>query len=250
MDKAEQLFTEIFWRTCKRYTDIEVLRYRIKQNLPITQASIEDEARRFAYSLAFDTKYKDIIVDQKTFLKVLGGLTGISKKLITKNLNSYQASIDASSIILAHSALDCAAIDYCRVVKLIAPTDWERFIQNRKTPLSDLKQFIYEEILNEKLEKYLEELDHQSLLKKIDKLFQLCQPNSDFSPIFNYTFDRDKLEKIDEIRNDIVHGKGLLSPLTTCDEDIIYLRDTSIFVMALVNIKYDLKINPAYLKNV
>ncbi len=71
--------------------------------------------------------------DKKGFLESLGGIPGgipsAVKQLTNIKLNSYKASIDASSIVLAHSILDSAAFDYLRVIQLVAPLeDWATFI--------------------------------------------------------------------------------------------------------------------------
>ena len=87
-------------------------------------------------------------------------------------------------------------------------------------------------------------MERRSLLEKIDKLFQICQPPSQYSPIKNHSYDREKIEILDGLRHEIVHGNGLESILPSCDEDIKYMVDTANFLMALVHEKYKVKINP------
>ena len=50
-----------------------------------------------------------------------------------------QIGVDAASIVFAHSVLDAAALDYCRVTALVAPGDWESVIDQRQVKLSDLR---------------------------------------------------------------------------------------------------------------
>jgi len=90
-------------------------------------------------------------------------------------------------------------------------------------------------------------LERESLLSKIDKLFQICKPPAKFSPIKKYTYDRHRLVKLDELRHEIVHGEGLKSPMIDCENEIIYMKNTANLLMALLNHAYGLKLNPYHI---
>jgi len=74
-----------------------------------------------------------------------------------------QVVVDAASIVLAHSFLDGAAFDYCRVTTLVAPRDWESVLEQRQIKLSEARELGYEQVLKKKLDEFLEQLERESL---------------------------------------------------------------------------------------
>jgi len=79
-------------------------------------------------------------------------------------------------------------------------------------------------------------------------LLSFCYPYGKTSSVHGYVYNRDRIEKLDPLWHGIVHGDGLTSPLVTCGQDIEYMQNTSNFLMALVNHKYDIKIIPSVYK--
>jgi hypothetical protein len=248
-EKAELLFTEIWLRTNSRFADVDSFRIYTTHALPHVKKTVDLQYSSFTQSLAYDDNYEKFFKDKSGFFESVGGVENLSGLLSDKQIESYRKAIDSSSIILAHSALDAAAFDYFSVVEIIAPIqDFEKFVIKKQISLNDLKGSSYDELVKQKIHKFIMELERGSLLEKIDKLFQICQPPPKFEPIRNHVYNRDKIETLDNLRHEIVHGRGSDSPLHNCAEDIKYMRDTANFLMALVHEKYSVKINPTILK--
>ena len=66
---------------------------------------------------------------------------------------------------------------------------WQPFIENKKVSLKDIGGRTYEEVCEQKLDDYLKQFEKESLLTKVDRLFQVCRPPSVFSPIKNFLFN-------------------------------------------------------------
>ena len=60
----------------------------------------------------------------------------------------------------------------------------------------------------------------------------------------DYTFDRNRLEKLDDLRHEAVHGSDPLVALEDGDDDVWFLQKTAFYLMALVNMRYDTRIDP------
>ena len=242
---AEKLFSEIFFRTSKRFSEIISFRWLNNQALPHVRNLIVKEQIEFIHTLEHDNEYADFFTDKDGFFNKVGGANTLVQTMAREQVKNYQASIDSSSLILSHSAIDASAFDYLRVIGFIAPIDHlEHFVIKKKLTLEELKEKTYEEIIKDKINNFIEGLDRESLPYKVDKLFQICRPPAKFSPIKDYTFDRDRLTNLDSIRHEIVHGEGLKYPMKDCDNEIIYMRNTANFLMALLNHTYGLKLNP------
>ena len=248
-EKAELLFTQIFLRTVNRFNDITTFREGTRQGMIATMEKMYDQAYTLANSLAVGSKYDKLFNDKEGLFKLLGGAAGLTEKMLKSKFNSYTASIDASSIILAHSILDSTAFDYFRVIQLVAPLeDWEVFIQKKTITLEELKCSDYPSLFKQKINRYLVDLERKSLMAKIDQLFKMCKPPEKYSSIRNYEFDQTKIEKVDKLRQKIIHGEGLSAPLSDCDQKIEYLLNTTNYLMGLVYYRYNVKLNPTIYK--
>src|SRR5262249_3098878 len=118
-------------------------------------------------------------IPERTFVETLAG----------KTQESTINSLDAATILFAHSMVDGAAFDYCRVTALHAPEDWESDLLNKQVPLNIVRKESYEKIRDDKLRQALVDLEMESLRKKIDRLHARCQPPDKWSPMTGYMFD-------------------------------------------------------------
>ena len=244
-EAAELLYTKLFMRIAKKFSEVLSFRQATRHSMPFTQEVIEQQFYDYGNSIAHTTKYDHLFKDKRKFLEIVGGVKNFASEMAKNHLSSYQTSIDASSIVLAHSILDAAAMDCFKVIEIIAPLeDWEPLLKKRQISLEALKNNNYEKIMMEKISEYIEELDRKSLLEKIDKLFQICKPPANFTFIENHNYDRSRIDSLDNLRHEIIHGDGLATPIDQCDEDIIYMRSTALFLLGLIFYKYNLKVCP------
>jgi hypothetical protein len=211
---------------------------------PIVSEALAAVHGQFIEQIAADPEYKKIIVkldgsegtwDQeiKAFFQ-----SGMTDNAVT----NARIAIDGASLVFAQSILDDCAWSYLKVCALAAPADWEGVLKDKKIafsavgkPPEDLRQALIDE--------KLQDLEWESLLKKIDLLFQLCTPPRDFSPINNYEFDRGRLKQIDDERHAIIHRDGMGQPIPQIDGKLEYISKTANFLMGLVNNKYGVQLN-------
>ena len=247
MDEAEVLFTKTFIRAQNRISIIYSFRNVASKGLPYATASVFEEWKNFSHKLASDSDAERLFVDKKAF-EGIGGIKGLSDKLTEQSVRNFEVAVDAASLVFAHSVLDDTALGFCRVTASLSPTDWEIFVTKKKVSLEDLKVYsCYAEILKSGVDDHLKELEKDSLLRKIDRLFQVCKPPAGFSPMRNYEYNRDRLANLDNLRHEIIHGDGPVKELPKGEEDIEYLMKTNMFLLCLVNERYQVKINPMYL---
>ncbi len=117
-------------------------------------------------------------------------------------------------------------------------------LEPKKIDYASVRDRSADAIRNELLAATLSQLERDSLLKKVDMLFRLCKPPTDFNPIGNYTFDRTRLEAIDNQRHRIIHGEGIKVVMTQLDADLEFVMKTSHYLMGLVNQRYGLRLHP------
>lgn len=246
MDDAEIRFTEIFIWTISRWATIFSFRQVSVLSLHSAAPQIVNKHAGFVNALTHDSEYKDLFIDRERFIAD-GGPKKLIQQMSRQTIDAFQASVDAASLVFAHSILDSAALDYLRVTALISQRDWIFALKDKKIPLVNFEKSSFDQLLEQELNKYLDALDRESLLRKLDLLFSFCKPPSNFEPLENYNYNRERIQQLDRIRHGIVHGEGPVTTLPNGDDDIDYLQKTCWFLMSLVNQKYGVKIDPEYL---
>ena len=63
----------------------------------------------------------------------------------------------------------------------------------------------------------------------------------------DYVYDRDRLEKLDDYRHEVIHGINPLQAIATPEGDVDYLLRTVLFFLGLVNLRYGLRLDPFYI---
>jgi len=209
------------------------------------RAKIQAEKVRFVVDLLQGTEYDKLFIDKAGFFKVIPP-EKLIEVMTEETVRQAQVPVDAASIVFAHSFLDGAAFDYCRVTILVVLRDWESVVDQRQVKLSEVRELGYDQALKRKLDEFLERLERESLLKKADLLFARCQPPEKWSPTHDYAYDRDRLQRLDDYRHEVIHGERLGKGIGNADAEVDYLMRTVLFLMGLVNLRYKVMINPFY----
>jgi len=246
MDQAFGLFTKVFFTLIQRWSDTCGFRRIVELGLlHAVEAAAVDNLRAAEWFLT-DLAHEKFFLDKAKFLESSGWVQVVGTTMTENQLAAFGASVDAASLVFMHSALDGAAFDLCKVTTMVAPFDWEQFLGEQKVSLLDVKSAVYENLFRSKLADHLKVLERESLLKKVDRLFQLCKPPSGFAPILGYQFNRDRVQALDQIRHDIIHGDAAGKLLADMEGSIKFLLNTGLFLLGLVNHRYDVRLDPDY----
>jgi hypothetical protein len=151
------------------------------------------------------------------FLKSSGGAEVIGGAITKNQLARFKASVNAASIVFMHSALDGAASDLCRLTVLVAPLDWQSFISGQKVMLADARRDGNEVLFQGQLQDHLNALERESLLKRVERLFAVCKPSPQFIALDN------------------------------AEPNIEFMLNTGMFLISLVNERYDVRLDPAFI---
>lgn len=246
MTEAERLFNQVFKRWSSRIGFIFSFRRATYEGMQGARNAIEAGNARFVDGLVNGPDYDKIFLNKTGFFEAVPP-EKLSRQLTETTVGQAQIAVDAASIVFAHSVLDAAALDYCRVTALAAPGDWESVIDQRQVKLSDLRGANYEQILRKKLDEFFEQLEWESLLKKADYLLARCKPAPNWSPMNDYIYERDRLKRLDDYRHEVIHGTGPLQGIAAAEEEVDYLTRTVLFFLGLVNLRYGLQLDPFYI---
>jgi hypothetical protein len=193
---------------------------------------IELQKIKFVSDMLQSSDYDKILMNKELFFK-MNPPDKIVQDMTEQTIRETEMAMNAASIVFAHSVLDGAALDYCRVTGLVAPRDWESVVENRKLSLAEMRSADYEEALRQKLDEFFAQLERESLLKKAEYLFTRCQPPEKWSPMNNYAYDKERLERLDRFRHEVIHGESLGKPIANASDEVEYLMKTALFLWVL-----------------
>jgi len=152
-------------------------------------------------------------------------------------------ALDAAAIVYAHGILDASAYGYLEVLSLASPKSFETYIGKRHVCLSDVGSKSYEQLYKEKIDDFMKKtVEKNSLIYKLDKLHEITKPtNTLINPSNKY--DRDRLDKFDKIRHDIVHGNDWSRYSIDFIKESFYWNILNFYLLRLVVHKTGLKLS-------
>lgn len=148
---------------------------------------------------------------------------------------SAQSTIDASIFVFGYSVLDNVVTDYLRVLALAYPRIFEHYYSRKSISIERLRDQSPEKIIVEMVEGLIAEWDNQSLLYRIDRLYALMQPGPEVHGI-----NRQRLEELTIIRNEIMHGTGLKTNMNGIDDALTLFRLTNCILFGIIKECYNL----------
>lgn len=246
-EKAEKIFTEVFLALTQNHSTTNTFIRLASLGKPKIKSELQPENRSFANSIFNDEEYESMFIDKEKFIKEIGGVNDFEDLLTTGMMESFDNAVNAASIVFMHSALDAVVTDLCQISALISPDDWFKYIKNKEVSFKKIKSSSYEETYINELDDFIKKIDHKSLIERTQILFSLCQPSKDFQIKSDFSFKKDKLKQIDNLRHEIVHDNGILSSVENVEDKVNYLLNTGLHLWGMIHEKYDLKINPLYI---
>ena len=247
---AEKIFTQNIYNSMIKFSDIYSVRnVAFKKTITVNQSihkSWLDSLKKIS-----DSSDRGPFIDSEAkekFFKEVGGVYSLAKKMTDNQIKKFENTINASSLVFVHSILDNSAYECCRITLILSEDKWQKKIRNKKITFDELDKKSIDVLKKEKLSEYFKQFEKESLLKKIDILFEMCTPPPEFDPIINYRYDRERLVNFDKLRHKIVHDQIPENILPKGDEELYYLQQTNFLFYSLINKKYNLKFNPEHLK--
>lgn len=241
--EASRRYGEVFLTLTRRSVDTNTFRRLSEIGLPHAEEHLLLQFVKFVSELVGGPDFDKYFLDREAALDYFGGVGGMAASMTSNELSAYQRSIDTASVVFAHSAVDAATSELCWITAFSSPDDWEPFVGAKKVSLSEVREFGVENLWAVKTSDHLKALERESLLKRVDRLFRLCQPEQNFEGVLGFRFDRDRLKRLDELRHRIVHQDVDESAFVTVEKDLEFLFQSGLHLWAMVNAKYGVKVD-------
>jgi hypothetical protein len=245
MEEATRLFTKVFFALGGTWSDTLSFRRIVLGGVAEAQRQLFEKYVRWFDQYVNDPTNDAVFLDKDGFLQEVGGVAGFAERMTEQEIRAFEGSVDAASLVFMHSTLDGAAEDLCRVTAIVAPEWWYQFIEDQQERLGVFRKQGYEAVATDRINAVLDSLSHESLIRKLTRLFQVCRPDEGYSRK-GYKFDEAQLRSLDRLRHDIVHRDRPRGPIPGATASIEFMFETGLYFFGMVNYRYGVKIDPRY----
>lgn len=242
---AETLFTNAFNRMVTGWAIIDSFRYVGRMGLPHARKVLQEQNAAYVARMALAGDLDRLIIgikNEEDRQKTAGWL---HHQLTDQAMNNTEASMDCASIVFAHSLLDELISDFIEVTMQADPEYWWEQVREKPVTLASVRADGYEKLFAQALEAKRQWIRRNASLRhKAEVLLAVCKPQSGKFNAGEYVFDIGKLEAIDTLRKEIVHGEKFGQKLTDTESNLEYLRNTGSYFLSIVNERFDVRVNP------
>lgn len=239
-DTTRWTFTDIFYRWMWGFENVWTFRSVFSDGITEARHQRVEQAIRRAYEERFGLP-KDEPPEQlnEQYAMVRNDQLEIASRMADRSVALAESATDAASLVFAHSLVDGAAFDYCSLIAMAAPDQYADAISKKKVELKDVKALAFSELYARELREYLADMQkNKSLLQTAQIMEAYCKPGREFHAMKDFKPDWDRIKRLDELRNDIVHRTGVRGRIPDLDEDLWYMYLTCTYFKELVVFRY------------
>lgn len=148
---------------------------------------------------------------------------------------------EAAAIVFAHAMAEELLMELSRILVDIDPKPWLRFIQDRELTVREFVEKPQEQVIAEKLQVFLQDMDKYSMPKKTDVLFSVLQPENAKEILPGFTFSKKTLAEIDELRHRCAHDE-IKDEIPDLQAKIKFIENMVDFFIKAAEAKHNLRL--------
>ena len=249
MDATQRIFIEIWIRLTSDWSRVTTFRQMGVLGEDAAREAIHRSNTYFVQQQLVSGRHRNWLNDPESFVR-----EGFDQKMplamTEQSVKDFRRTLHASTLVFAHSILDAAVFDSVRICAMTVPEQWVDMIGNRKIPLAEVGKTSYPELLRGAIKDELARLERESLLSKVDRVFQVCRPTKQEYLTNGFYFDRDRLTRLDDLRHKVIHSPGGDWGFETLYEDLDFMRNSGLHIFALVAERFGLSLSGTDYKEV
>lgn len=163
-----------------------------------------------------------------------------SDLIANRSVRMAKRTIDSAALVFAHTLLDDALSESCRIAFLSSPKDWYGFVQGRKVDVGALRMDGTKNLIHKVAAEHVRQLSRESMARRLEVLNQICVPRIRGKKNPAAWLRREDLARFDEMRHRIIHGRYFSRPVPSAEKWVQFAKDASLFVLLLVAYAYRL----------
>lgn len=242
MDDSERLFAGVWLRLTSDWGRLTTYRQMGVLGEDAAREAIHRSNTHLVQQKILHGELQAVLNDREAFITEGHHLT-MPAAMTEAAVQSFRSTLHASTLVFAHSILDAAVFDCLRISALREQACWAERVAARKFALSDVATRPYAELLADAILSELERLERESLLAKVDRAFQICQPKKEAFLTNGFRFSRERLERLDALRHEVVHSPGSHHTFDTIYEDLQFMQSLGLHVFCMVGERFKVKLD-------
>lgn len=165
------------------------------------------------------------------------------------NVN-YMETMHAAILVFMHAMVDTISKDLIALTQRAEKSPWREEASkyelklNLSDAVSEAGRQRAEKILEDRMELLVKEWNHKPLLSRVQRLFDLCKPQRELIDTANFRYDQERLRRLDETRNVIVHEPHRGHYFEGFDDDMRFLIGVGYMLVLMVRKRYHLEPDP------
>lgn len=245
MDENKQ-YTLIFLRMNRGWAVITSLRQVSLAGMPYAKKIVAEQHKALMADLTASGTLEQLMigVNGPDDLRKTGDW--LHQQLTDLTVRNASHSIDAASLVFAHTVLDDALGSFLEITSDLATSFWQDRVGKKQIDIEVLKQSSIAQVWSAAVEKEVGRIvRNDSILTKCDLLHAICKPlSAPQNEARKYKFDRAVLARLDQLRQEIIHGDLLGDEIPDMAENLGYLQDTWFYFFILMHDRFNLRIDP------
>ncbi|HEX6903902.1 MAG TPA: hypothetical protein VF789_29595 [Thermoanaerobaculia bacterium] len=210
-------------------------------SLPAAREEVLRESVSNLQFLASRSPLKEIFSPGSKAFEAMGGFAGTVKVMAENQLTFYLNAVTTAALIFSHTVLDAAVTDFCRVIAEESPESWDSLLDNKTAKFEQVRSSGVDAIRCQLLDSLLNQLDRESLPRRIERLLGICKPSDLILNSEGYTFCAERIRRIDDWRHQLVHHSGAVAPtMEEVREEVDYLEVTTYRLMSCLFERFEI----------
>jgi len=227
-------------RAASRYGQVRALLRTASVSLPEASEKVLQETVANLELFASYPPLKEIFAPGSRAFEAIGGLPEAVKIMAGNQISFYLNAVTTAALVFAHSILDAAVTDFCRLIAEASPESWDQALDVKTIKFEQIRSASVEAIRLQLLGSFLDKLERAALPSRIEKLLAVCKPSSATLSSEGYTFDLDHIRRVDDQRHRLMHGEASAPTMQEVEAEVTYLEATTYRLMSCLFEPFDI----------
>lgn len=161
----------------------------------------------------------------------------VADESVGAHLNGVLSFIGSMALVYSHSYFEELLMRCFRIFTLADPVVWLSRITGKQSTLDDINTRGLSVIVQEKVDEQVLQIEKSGLIKKIEAIEGMICSSHDPSPVNDFTYNKEEIERIDKLRHDHAHRRQDAYDIKDARRDVDYLLNSALHFFALTQQK-------------
>jgi hypothetical protein len=236
---ADERFLAAIGNLLLNFINLEAFYSTTIKSLETGKAQTEQEWREGMQKGAVAPEIEELI-KANPLMQIQGFLDAMSQAMAKRSVRLAKETTHSAALVFAHTLLDEALSECCRISFLASPTDWYPFIEKRKVEIGALQTRDSKDVLREFAWEFVRQQKRESMVRRLQLLNQLCIPRLKCKEIPTAWLNQEALNEFDELRHRIIHGRYFSRPIRAIEDQLVFAKRAGLSMLQLVWQAYEL----------